>query len=151
MFQKYSLFGGMLDDQIENIIPLMEQEKFNQDDYIIKEGISNDKVYFIIEGKVAVIKGDVVLNYVSEGEAFGEMEVLDIMPAAASIKAISPVTVMTFSNKALRTIYNMDIKIFALIIMNLARDLSRCLRKMDEMYIEPLSRNESLRKPLPLK
>ena len=60
------------------------------------------------------------------------MEVLDVMPAVATIKALTPVKVMTFSNKALRAVYNIDVKTFSLMIMNLARDLSRRLRKMDE-------------------
>jgi len=54
------------------------------------------------------------------------------MPSVASIKSISNVKVMSISNKALRDIYKLDIKIFSLIIMNLARDLSRRLRRMDE-------------------
>jgi len=130
--QKYGLFGGMLKEQIENIIPLMEEEKFKPEDLIITEGRPNDKIYFVIEGRAAVIKRDIVLAHFDEGDAFGEMEVLDIMPAVCSIKALTPLTAMSVSNKALRTIYNMDVKIFALIIMNLARDLSRRLRKMDE-------------------
>jgi CRP-like cAMP-binding protein len=132
--QRYSLFGGMLEEQIENIIPLMEQEEFGPDKMIITEGKPNDKIYFVIQGQVAAIKKDIVLKNFSEGEAFGEMEVLDIMPSVASIKTLSPVTVMSISNKALRTIYNMDVKTFSLIIMNLARELSRRLRKMDEVF-----------------
>jgi len=58
--------------------------------------------------------------------------VLDVMPAAASIKSITSVKAMSMSNKALRDIYKIDVKIFSLMIMNLARDLSRRLRKMDE-------------------
>ena len=133
--QKYGIFGGMVEEQIENIIPLMEMEEFSPEQMIITEGKSNDKIYFIIEGQVAAIKKDIVLKQFSEGEAFGEMEVLDIMPSVASIKTLTPVTVMSISNKALRTIYNMDVKTFCLMIMNLARDLSRRLRKMDEMLV----------------
>ena len=130
--QKYSLFGGLLEEQIESIIPLMQQENFEPDTVIIAEGKANDKIYFIIEGQVAVIKGDIVLSRFGEGEAFGEMEVLDVMPAIASIKSLTPVTIMSISNRTLREIYKKDVKIFSLMLMNLARDLSRRLRKMDE-------------------
>jgi len=130
--QKYSLFGGLLEEQIEAIIPLMQEEKFNPDTFIITEGNPNDKIFFLIEGQVSVIKKDVILSHFGEGEAFGEMEVLDVMPAIASIKAVSQVSVMSITNKALREIYKMDVKVFSLIIMNLARDLCRRLRKTDE-------------------
>jgi CRP-like cAMP-binding protein len=132
LLQKYSLFGGLVGEQIERIIPLMQEEFFNPDEVIIAEGTPNDKVYFIIEGQVAVTKKDYALSRFGEGEAFGEMEVLDVMPAVASIKALSKVTVMSISNKGLREIYKIDVKMFSLIVMNLARDLSRRLRKMDE-------------------
>jgi CRP-like cAMP-binding protein len=130
--RKYSLFGGLLEEQIESIIPLLEKENFGPDEIIITEGKPNDKIYFLIEGQVMVSKRDITLSRFGEGEAFGEMEVLDVMPAAASIKALSQVTVMSMSNKALREIYKIDVKIFSLIIMNLARDLCRRLRRMDE-------------------
>jgi len=129
---KYSLFGGLLKEQVEAIIPLMQEEKYSPDVFIITEGNPNDKIFFIIEGQVSVSKKKVELSSFGEGEAFGEMEVLDIMPAIASIKTISQVTVMSISNKALREIYKMDVKVFALIIMNLARDVCRRLCKTDE-------------------
>ena len=132
--RKYSLFGGLLEEQIESIIPLLEKENFGPDEIIISEGKPNDKIYFLIEGQVMVSKGDTALSRFGEGEAFGEMEVLDVMPAAASIKTLSQVTVMSMSNKALREIYKKDVKIFSLIIMNLARDLCRRLRRMDEKF-----------------
>jgi CRP-like cAMP-binding protein len=130
--QKYSLFGGLLEEQIQSIIPLMKEEKYSPGDVIINEGDTNDKIYFIIEGQVSVNKGDLLLSRFGEGEAFGEMEVLDVMPAIASIKAISQITALSISNKTLREIYKLDIKIFSLMLMNLARDLCRRLRKTDE-------------------
>ncbi|MDR0878419.1 MAG: cyclic nucleotide-binding domain-containing protein [Treponema sp.] len=130
--QRYSLFGGLLEEQIERILPLMEQKKYTNGDDIIVEGQPNGYISFILEGRSAVIKGGVVLSEIGEGEAFGEMEVLEVMPSAATIKALSDVTVMSISNKSLREIYKIDIKTFSLIIMNLARDLSRRLRRMDE-------------------
>jgi CRP-like cAMP-binding protein len=132
--QKYALFGGLMEEQIESILPFMKEEKYALDDLLVVEGKPNDKIFFIIEGQIAVSKKDVFLARLSEGETFGEMEVLDVMPAVASIKAISPVTVMTFSNRSLREIYKKDLTIFSLLLMNLARDLSRRLRKMDEKF-----------------
>ena len=132
--KKYALFGGLLDEQLEGIITLMEREEFSPGEIIIYKGQSNDKIFFIIEGRVAVMKDDVVITHLTEGLTFGEMEVLDVMPAEAAIKADSSVTVLSISNQSLHKIYNMDTKVFSLLLMNLARDLSRRLRLMDEKY-----------------
>ncbi|MFP3043651.1 cyclic nucleotide-binding domain-containing protein [Treponema primitia] len=129
--QKYSLFGGLLEEQIDQILPLMEQEDYEPGAAIIVEGDPNDKIRFILEGRVAAEKAGIILFEFKEGDAFGEMEVLDVMPSAATIKALSPTRVMSISNRALRSIYKLDIKAFSLILMNLARDLSRRLRYVD--------------------
>jgi CRP-like cAMP-binding protein len=136
VLQKHSLFGGLLTEQIEGILPLLDEESYEEGDEIIVEGTPNDKIRFILEGRVAVIKRGVVLYEFGEGDAFGEMEVLDVMPSAAAIKALSRLRVMSISNKALREIYKIDLKTFALLIMNLARDLSRRLRNMDEWILK---------------
>ena len=132
ILQKYALFGGLTKDQIESVIPHLRQHEYNEGEVIIKEGDLNDKIYFLLEGQVSVLKGDTLLTKFGIGDNFGEVEVLDVMPAVASIKALSKITAMSVSNKELREIYKMDINIFSLIIMNLARDLSRRLRRMDE-------------------
>jgi CRP-like cAMP-binding protein len=130
--QRYSLFGGLLEEEIQKILPLMEKETYKEGDNIIVMGERNDRIRLIIEGRVEVRKDEVLLTEFGEGDAFGEMEVLDMMASAATIKALSSVTVMSISNRTLHRIYKDDLKTFSLFIMNLARDLSRRLRKMDD-------------------
>jgi len=130
--QKYSLFGGLLCDQIEQILPHMTVESWETGEDIIAEGAPNDKISFILEGRIAVLKNNVTLAELGEGDTVGEMEVLDVMPSVATIRALTPIRAISMSNKALREIYKADIHSFSLIIMNLARDLSRRLRLMDD-------------------
>jgi CRP-like cAMP-binding protein len=134
--RKYALFGGLTEEQIGKILPLMEDEEYEEGSNIIVEGKQNDKLHFIEEGRIAVLKEGIVLSEFGEGETFGEMEVLDIMPSAATIKAITPVRLLALSNKILHEIYKTDLSVFAMLIMNLARDLSRRLRKMNERAVK---------------
>jgi CRP-like cAMP-binding protein len=134
--QKCALFGGLLQEQIETVLPLMEHETYDTGDNVIVEGDQNDKIRFIVEGRVVVTKKGRILFEFGEGESFGEMEVLDIMPSAATIRAKIPTSVMSLSNKSLHDIYKKDINVFAMLIMNLARDVSRRLRTMDEKIAE---------------
>jgi CRP/FNR family transcriptional regulator, cyclic AMP receptor protein len=130
--QKYSLFGGINADDIEKIKPLMHQMSFPEGETIIREGEPNDRIYFILEGRVEVSKASTVLIELDEGDVFGEMELLDVMPSAATVRAEVTTSVATLSNHALHEIYKMDKGTFALLVMNLARDLSRRLRRMDD-------------------
>ena len=136
ILQKYSLFGGLTEEQLEKIIPLMEDEHYSPGAIIILEGTPNDKILFMLEGRVSIIKGGTVIYDLAEVNTFGEMEVLDVMPCAATIKAVTNVTVMSISNKTLREIYKNDIKSFALLLMNLARDISRRLRVANEIMVD---------------
>ena len=134
--QRYSLFGGLLEDQIDKIIPLLAEETFQPGQTIFVEGVPNDRILFIIKGRVSIIKGSTVIYDLAEGNTFGEMEVLDVMPCAATIRAVTDVTALTISNSSLREIYKSDIKAFSLLLMNLARDLSRRLRVANKIMID---------------
>jgi CRP-like cAMP-binding protein len=127
----YSLFDGLEGDQIQNILPLMEHEVYEAGTDIIVEGTHVGKIRFILEGRVAVVKNGVVLMELEEGAVFGEMEVVDIQPAEATVKALASTRVMTLSIDALGEIYDTDLKTYSFILMNLARDISRRLRRMD--------------------
>jgi CRP-like cAMP-binding protein len=135
MLQKYSLFGGLLDEQIERLLPYLEYRGFQAGDIIMSEGVYNDRVYFILEGRVEVRKNNVELIEMREGDAFGEMELIEIVPTVATIKALDNVATLSLSNKKLHEVYKNDIVTFAMIIINLARELSRRLRRMDVIVV----------------
>jgi CRP-like cAMP-binding protein len=138
--QKYSLFGGLLTEQIAAIISLMEEERYEPGSNLSTEGERCDKLRFIVEGKVTVTKAGHTLAEFAEGNMIGEMEFLDVMPCAATVRALVPTRALSISHRGLREIYRSDIKVFSLLVMNLARDLSRRLRRMDEIIAgEPCS------------
>ena len=116
-------------------------EEFDEGEFIEKEGEPGDRIYFIIEGEVEILKkiaksGKLSRIFMfSEGDVFGEMELIDVQPCAASVRALKPTKALTLSNKGLYQICRCDLKVFSLMIMNLARDLSRRLRKADEIIV----------------
>ncbi|MDR3174065.1 MAG: cyclic nucleotide-binding domain-containing protein [Treponema sp.] len=95
-------------------------------------GQKHGRVIFIFSGRVAVLKNDLVLMELKEGDTVGEMEVLDMRSSAATVRALESVEAASLSNAALYEIYRQDVKTFAIIVMNLARDMSRRLRKMND-------------------
>ncbi|MDR0730542.1 MAG: cyclic nucleotide-binding domain-containing protein, partial [Treponema sp.] len=77
--QRYSFFGGLMQEQIEGVFNLMRHEKYQAGQNMIVEGEKNDRVIFIFSGRAAVIKNNMVLMELKEGDTVGEMEVLDTM------------------------------------------------------------------------
>jgi len=133
VLSKYSLFDGLEKEQIDNVLSLMEEESFEAGTDIITEGSQNCKIFFILEGRVAVVKNDIILQEIDVGAFFGEMEVLDVHHSAATVKTLASTRVIVLSIDALGEIYDSDLKTYSFIIMNLARDLSRKLRRLDVM------------------
>jgi len=131
VLRRYSLFDGLEKDQIEFMLPLMDHEVFEAGMDIIVEGSLSNKLRVILEGQVAVVKNGIILMTLEEGDVFGEMEVLDVGPVEATIRTVSPTSVIALSIDALGEIYESDLTIYSFLLMNLARDLSRRLRRMD--------------------
>jgi CRP-like cAMP-binding protein len=131
--KNYSLFGGLLPEEIEAIRPLLSSVSYEAGIAIMREGEPNDRIHFILEGEVEVVKRGVCLARLGEGDTFGEMEFLDVMPAAATVRALVPSSVAMISNRALHELSKASMRAFAMVVMNLARDLSRRLRRMDEL------------------
>ena len=131
ILKQYSFFDGLEQEQIDTILPLMNQEDFEAGVDIITEGKHNDRIYFILEGRVAVLKQGIILMKLGKGDVFGELEVLDVSPVEATIKTLAATKVMTLSIDALGEIYEKNLKAYSFLLTNLARDVSRRLRYMD--------------------
>ncbi|MEW5817159.1 MAG: cyclic nucleotide-binding domain-containing protein [Spirochaetota bacterium] len=145
--KKYPLFGGLTDTDLEIIVPLLNSERYSRGDIILKEKELNNKVYFIVKGAVEILKqgksrGETAsferIALLHEGDTFGEMEFIDIQSCAATVRAIKTTEVVTLSNMDLYKIETKNLKTFTLLIMNLARELSRRLRKMDALAASSL-------------
>jgi CRP/FNR family cyclic AMP-dependent transcriptional regulator len=74
---------------------------------------------------------DDLLRTLKEGDCFGEMAVMDLFPRSASIRAVEDCTAIRLSAANLYQVYEQDLKQFALIQMNMGREVSRRLREAD--------------------
>ena len=128
---QYTFFDGLEQDQINKVIPLMQEMDFEAGTDIIVEGKYNDKLHFILDGRVAVLKHGIILMKLGKGDVFGELEVLDVDPVEATVKTLAATKVMTLSIDALGEIFEKDLKIYSFLLTNLARDVCRRLRYMD--------------------
>lgn len=145
--KSHCLFGGLSENEIEMIRPLLKEEHYGKNEIIVEEGGKGDRVYFIYEGSVEILKkvklskGMVVqrIAALEVGDTFGEMELLDVQPCIATVRSLEPTSVLTLSNMDLYRIAKMNLKTYTMIILNLARAISRRLRRMDALVAGSLS------------
>ncbi len=142
--QSHALFGGVGTDDLESIIPLLHEEKFATGAYVVREGEQGSCMYFIRQGSVEVListdgtPGERRLAVLNEGDTFGEMELIDVQNRSASVRALEDLNVLTLSNNDLYEIFHHNQEVFIIILMNIAREISRRLRKMDALVASSL-------------
>jgi len=141
--QDQPLFGGVDDQAIAAIMPLLREVNFAAGEAIVREGEDGDSLFVICSGSVEVLKASAAEDGVFEeriavlkvGDVFGEMEFLATQSRSATVRALEPVSALALSNGDLFRIYESDLPTFTLIVLNLARELSRRLRSIDLMAV----------------
>ena len=73
---------------------------FENDEIIIKENEFDSYLYYIESGKVKVFKTldnkEIILGYLTEGDFFGEMALIDDKPRSASVSAVNTTKLKVF-------------------------------------------------------
>ena len=114
-------------------------ESFEPGILIVKEGDPGHSFFVLVEGEVEVVKvsgsgHDVPLARLKARTFFGEMCVVDPVPRSASVRTLTTVKVVEIRAGTLHRLFQKMPDQYATMILNLARDLARRLRRLDETY-----------------
>lgn len=154
------IFHGVPPQDLAILFPFLEFERFPARSVIIEESTRGNALYVITEGSVDVVKrlsvdpGDektktIQLGVLGKGDCFGEMELLDTMARSASVIAREDTQCLVLTTGTFLRIFNCRPEAYPIIILNLARELSRRLRVATgriaelEMRVAELSGGES--------
>jgi CRP-like cAMP-binding protein len=107
--------------------------------WIVREGEEGHSFFILVTGDVEVIKragtpGETVICALKQGNFFGEMSILAPMARAASIRARGPVRIIEIKAATLHHLYQQMPGQYAIVLLNLARDMARRLSRLDEAY-----------------
>ncbi len=87
ILKSLSIFKDTPENILAELAPLMEEEEYEQNTVIFKEGDLGDCMYIIYKGEVKIHKGKAVLAVLKEKEVFGELSLLDAEARSASATA----------------------------------------------------------------
>ncbi len=145
LLRSKALFGGLDDKRLEKVASFLKTDHFKKSEVIIREAEAGDRMYLIVKGSVEITKhqpGDVdeeeQLAILKEGDSFGEMELIDIQPRSATVRALTDIETVSLCNKDLLHLSQDDLEAFSIIIINIARIISRRCRKMDNRLVSLL-------------
>jgi CRP-like cAMP-binding protein len=135
LLQRMPVFGGVRADILQFLLGLCPVVSVPANAYFFHEHDQADSMFVIEAGKVAVLKSwhgeEYLLRILKEGDCFGEMAVMDLLPRSASVHAVEDCTAIRLSAANLYRVYEQDLKQFALIQMNMGREVTRRLRETD--------------------
>ncbi|NMF91503.1 cyclic nucleotide-binding domain-containing protein [Aromatoleum petrolei] len=134
--QQMPLFGGIRADMLDFLLGRCAERAVLAGAFVFREGEPAESMFVLEAGSVAVRRhacgGEVVLCTLGPGACFGEMALIDLSPRSATVQALEDCRALEIFAANLFELYERDVEQFALIQMNIARELSRRLRLADD-------------------
>lgn len=134
--REIGLFGGLTDDALDELASSLELVELEPGAIVFREGDSGREMFVLLDGEMEVLKSskrqhDARVALLGPGDWFGEMSILDIMPRSATVRAIAASRLLRLTAQHLDALYRRDVKAYALLVLNVAREMSRRLRVAD--------------------
>ena len=135
----YKAFPGITDVEAESLVHKGKINSYPLGTVMCVEGAVEHEFYIILEGRVKVTKKinnetDRVLNYLGQGDFFGEMGLIHDAPRAATVIAETDILVLEVNEIG----FNQVLEEVSTISMAMVKEVSRRLRDNDDMAIEDL-------------
>jgi CRP/FNR family transcriptional regulator, cyclic AMP receptor protein len=136
LLQGMPIFGAIREDVLRSLLEQANVVAVPAGGYFFREGDDARGMFVLEAGCVAVLKGwqgrKYKLHEFHRGDCFGEMALMDLMPRSASVKALEDCSAIELRPDHLMRLFERDVEQFALIQMNMGREVSRRLRATDE-------------------
>lgn len=139
LLQQMPLFGAISDDALTFLLSVSRDVRVKTGGYFFREGDPGESMFVLETGAVEVRKkakqGTLLLSRLGPGDCFGEMALIDLWPRSATVQALVDCSGFEIFAASLHQLYEHNLEQFALIQMNMARELSRRLRQADERLL----------------
>ena len=137
LLQRMPIFGAIREDALMCVLEQAQTVVIRSQDYFFREGDEAGGMFVLESGSVAVLKGwkgrVFDLRHLVQGDCFGEMALMDLQPRSASVHALEDCTAIELRPDDLLRLFERDPEQFALIQMNMGREVCRRLRFTDEL------------------
>lgn len=139
MLKGIPLFQGLGDTALQMIARELPTNHVEVGKVIIQEGDDAREMFVVLAGELEVTKrsasgNDHRVALLGPGDWFGDMSMVDPKPRSASVRAIAPTLLLRMSSSHLEDgFFQNDLPTYAILMRNVARELSRRLRVADHI------------------
>jgi CRP-like cAMP-binding protein len=139
--RELGLFGALSDEVLAHLASSLKQLSALPGEMIFREGELAHEMFVLLDGEVEVVKKSRAgrehrVALLGPSDCFGEMSVIDMQARSATVRSVAPSRLLRVSSEDMDALYRYDLKSYALITLNIARDLSRRLRVTDGILAE---------------
>jgi CRP/FNR family cyclic AMP-dependent transcriptional regulator len=139
LLQNVPILAGLDEQAVAFLWDRINERRAAPGAVVLAEGEAGNRFFLVGDGEVKVCKHfgkatEVQLAKLSRGEFFGEMCILETLPRSATVQAVVETQLFSLSSLAFYHLYQEMPGQHSLLLLNIARDLSRRLRQLDEAF-----------------
>jgi CRP/FNR family cyclic AMP-dependent transcriptional regulator len=134
------IFGGVTDAQRATIFRRLELWTLQAGEVVFHKGDEPLHIYIVKSGEIdlQIEEHEMIIHkhQLRVGECFGESSLMSMHKHTATAVATMDSEIIVLSRRALIDLKREDLELFALLMMNLARELARRLYITDQMLLD---------------
>jgi len=134
------IFAGLPERVIEVIAHSMRIIEVVAGEPLLREGEPARSMFVVRAGELEIVKhgkggAEHKLARLTQGDCVGEMSLIDIQPRSATARARGAATLYVLDLSEIAKLYRSDIEAYALLVLNISREISRRLRCADDLMV----------------
>lgn len=141
--QDMPIFGGLEAGALAQLLEGAERVAYQPADLLLREGEAPGAVFVLVAGRVEVVKcvgeREFPLCQLGEGDCLGEMSWIDPCRRSATVRALTPCEAIRLEPRNFYHLRQTDLAQFSVLQMNIARELARRLRTLEERFFAYLA------------
>jgi len=129
-----SVFSNFSESELFGLLEFIELSRLPAGYMLFREGDKGDKIYFLWEGEIEIIKqvgnlsARVALAKLKPGDVFGELAFVENLPRSSAAKALSDCLLVSFSLENAEKMFQGKPKLLSRLFWALCQLVSRRLR-----------------------
>jgi CRP-like cAMP-binding protein len=139
ILSQIAIWGGLSDDQRSKVFKKLEIGIYEKGEYIFRKGDQPSHIYIVKSGKIDLFISDqdivIEKETLTAGGCFGVAALMAMETHMGTAIAREDSEILVMSRQSLLELGHEDIRLFALLMMNIAREIARRLKLTDDILL----------------
>ena len=139
LLRQIPVFAGLSEAALSVLAEAVDEVEYQAGEIVVREGEPGNRMFIILSGSVEVVKNlgqprETALDVMRSRNFLGEMSIVDSVVRSASVRALENSRLFSLRGIDLYRLFKRFPEQYAIVILNIARDLARRLRTLDEKF-----------------